>query len=267
MNDSEDLDELIFLFEEDLSAIASEMRYAEFESLLNRSATLAQFAASVVRAAYVVVGEALTVRAIVFFNLRIDEDGCVDDRFNVPLRYLAKQAARGPDLGSGKRILMACRSHCPVPWHSANLWEPEGVGDVHPAVRLQKAVWRNKLELKPKASKIATRLASEAESAELGKEFSKDLSQDLMATRKLLESRLDSTVDDAGKINVKTLITTHNEQLQQVALQFRRELAQQQQAYMDQLRAAREEVSKLRTALQSERLRTRRLQELLRGDV
>ncbi|MGI9326114.1 MAG: hypothetical protein ACR2PZ_12900 [Pseudomonadales bacterium] len=250
MNDQEDLDELVFLFEDDLSAIASEMRYSEFESLLNHSATLEQFAASLVRSAYVVVGEALTIRAIVFFLLKIDEEGCVDDRFNVPLRYLAKQAARGPDLGSGRRILMACRSHCPVPWHAANLWEPEGVGDVHPAMRLQKAVWRNKLELKPRASRIASIVEGE----------------DLHATAQSLESKLESTLED-GKVSVQSLIHTHNDQLQQVASQFRRELAAQQQAFMDQLRGAREEIQKLRTALKHEKTRTRRLQELLRGEI
>ncbi len=250
MNDQEDLDELVFLFEDDLSAIASEMRYPEFESLLNHSATLEQFAASLVRAAYVVVGEALTIRAIVFFLLKIDEEGAVDDRFNVPLRYLAKQAARGPDLGSGRRILMACRSHCPVPWHSANLWEPEGVGDVHPAMRLQKAVWRNKLELKPRASRIASLVEGE----------------DLQATAQSLESKLESTLED-GKVSVQSLIHTHNDQLQQVAAQFRRELAAQQQAFMDQLRGAREEIQKLRSALKHEKSRTRRLQELLRGEI
>ncbi|MEM1230674.1 MAG: hypothetical protein AAGI15_09065 [Pseudomonadota bacterium] len=251
MGTQDELDELIFLFEEDLSALASEMRYSEFESLLNRSASLAQFAAARVRAAYVVVGEALTVRAVVFFRLRVDEDGYVDDRFNVPLRYLAKQAGPGPDLGTGKRIRMASRGHCPVPWHASSLWEPEGVGDVHPAMRLQKAVWRNKLELKPRASRMA-QLAEQDE---------------LQATAANLQSRLARTIDGSGKINVQSLIQSHNEQLQQVAQQFRRELQTQQQAYMDQLRVARDEIAKLRSALNQERSRSRRLQELLRGDV
>ena len=66
---------------------------------------------------------------------------------------------------------------------------------------------------------------------------------------------------------MQSLIQSHNEQLQQVAAQFRRELQIQQQAYLDQLRGAREEIQKLRTALNQERGRTRRLQELLRGDV
>ncbi len=145
---------------------------------------------------------------------------------------------------------MACRSHCPVPWHSANLWEPEGVSDVHPAVRLQKAVWRNKLELKPKASRIATLLETE----------------DLQASAQALETTLERSLED-GKVSVQSLIHTHNDQLQQVAAQFRRELAAQQQAFTDQLRGAREEIQKLRSALKQEKSRTRRLQELLRGDI
>ena len=248
MNEQEGLEEAIFVFAEDLSAIASEMRYAEFEALLNRSASLEQFAASNVRAAYVVVGEGLAVRAIVFFTFRVDEDGLVDDRFNVPLRYLAKQAGRGPDLGSGKPIRLACRSHCPVPWQASNLWEPEGVGDVHPAIRLQKVVTRNRLGLKPRRVEIP-----DAESPAI--------------TQQTLEAKLDQTLDQRGRVNVQALIASHQDQLQQVAAQFRRELAQQQQAYQVQLRGAQEELQKLRQALRAEKGRSRRLQELLRGDA
>ncbi|MEM1433578.1 MAG: hypothetical protein AAGG11_05950 [Pseudomonadota bacterium] len=248
MTDHADLEEAVFLFADDLSSIASEMHYQEFEALLNRSAAIEQFAASRVRAAYVVVGEGLAVRAIVFFTFRVDEEGQVDDRFNVPLRYLARQAGKGPDLGHGGPIRLACRSHCPIPWQANNLWEPEGVGDVHPAIRLQKAVTRNRLGLKPR------RLVLPDE-------------DNPVALQQALEERLSQTLDNRGRINVQALIASHNEQLQQVAAQFRRELAQQQQAHGEQLRGAREEVQKLRQALRSEKARNRRLQELLRGDA
>ena len=247
MTEHEGLEEAIFLFAEDLSAVASEMRYVEFEALLNHSASIEQFAASNVRAAYVVVGEGLAVRAIVFFTFQVDEEGRVDDRFNVPLRYLAKQAGRGPDLGSGKPIRMACRSHCPVPWQAAKLWEPEGVGDVHPAIRLQKIVKRNRLGLKPRRVSIP----DENSPAQ---------------TQQALEARLDEALDQRGRIDVQALIRSHQDQLQQIAAQFRRELAQQQQGYQVQLRGAQEEIQKLRHALRSEKSRSRRLQELLRGE-
>ncbi|MEM6709787.1 MAG: hypothetical protein AAF648_13480 [Pseudomonadota bacterium] len=248
MSDQEGLEEAVFVFADDLSAIASEMRYVEFEALLNRSASLEQFAASEVRAAYAVIGEGLAIRALVFFVFKVDEEGLIDDRFNVPLRYLAKQAGKGPDLGSGRPIRMACRSHCPVPWQATNLWQPEGVGDVHPAIRLQKAVKRNKLGLKPRRVHIP-----DGESPAI--------------TQQELEARLAQTLDNRGRINVQALINSHNEQLKQVAMQFRRELAQQQQGFGEQLRGAREEVQRLRHALRAEKNRNRRLQELLRGDA
>lgn len=248
MSEHEGLEEVVFLFADDLSAIASEMHYSEFEALLNRSASIEQFAASRVRAAYVVVGEGLAIRAIVFFTFRVDEEGQIDDRFNVPLRYLARQAGKGPDLGHGRPIRMACRSHCPVPWQASNLWDPVGVGDVNPAIRLQKTVTRNRLGLKPRRLMLPDQ-------------------ESPAVLKQSLEERLSQTLDDRGRINVQALIASHNEQLQQVAAQFRRELAQQQQAHGEQLRSTREELQKLRQALRNEKSRNRRLQELLRGDV
>lgn len=255
MSEQEGLEEAVFLFEEDLSAIASEMRYAEFEALLNRSASIERFAASSVKGAYVVVGEGLVIRALVLFLCRVDEDGLVDARFNVPLRYLAQQAGRGPDLGHGRPIRLACRSHCPVPWQATNLWEPEGLGDVHPAIRLQKAVTRNRLNLKPRAVVLPPAPASAPVAAPAP------------PNPQVMEARIEQALDSTGRINVQALIAAHNDQLQQVAAQFRREIAQQQQAYGEQLRAAGEELQKMRQALRAEKSRNRRLQSLLRGDI
>ena len=141
------LDEIVLLFEEDLSAVASEWRYADFEMLLDGSLLLEQFAASQVKAVYVSVGNKLTIESLVFFLLKVDENGLVKEQFNIPLRYLASQAGLGPDLGSGQRVRIASRKNCPVPWHSKHLWEPQGVGDLHPSKRIQKVVWRNRLGL------------------------------------------------------------------------------------------------------------------------
>ncbi len=247
----EGLDEIVLLFESDLSAINTELHYKEFEALLNGSATLAQYAASQVRGVYVAVGNKLSVRAMVFFYMKVDEHGRVDEQFNVPLRYLARQAGLGPDLGSGQQVRIASRRSCPVPWHAKHLWEPQGVGDLHPAKRVQKIVWRNRLELTPR--KVVASMDLNTKS--------------MQALHATLEKRLQDTLTQQGSVDVPSLIAQHNQQLQQLAQRFELELAHQQQGHEDALRGKQEELQKLRTALRHEKSRNRRLQEMLRGDA
>ncbi len=139
--------EVVLLFDPSGSKIDLEMRYGQFKALLGQKATLDSHAAATVKAAYAQVGDGLIVRAAVFFLFKVNEAGYVDPAFNLPLDYMAQQSGPGPDLGNGP-ILMASRSQCPVPWHAINMWEPEGEGERHPAHLVQKAVWRNRLQLK-----------------------------------------------------------------------------------------------------------------------
>ncbi len=250
MTDQESFDEVVLLFEQDLSAIDSELHYREFEALVKRERPLPQFAASHVKAVYAVVGDKLSVRALVFFHLRIDEEGFVDHRFNLPLRYLAQQAGLGPNPSGDGRVRMAYRGHCPVPWHSASLWEPEGVGDLHPAMRIQKAIWRNKLKLTPRKTVAAANLNS----------------SDLTNIQAQLEARLAQTLTRSGAIDVKGLLSQHADQLQQLSHRFEVELAHQQQAQAEKLHKAQLEIQALRAALKREKGRNRRLQEMLRDE-
>lgn len=242
------LDEIVLLFEDDLSAVASEWRYPDFEMLVDGSLLLEQFAASQVKAAYVSVGNKLAVHSLVFFLLKIDENGLVTDQFKVPLRYLASQSGLGPDLGGGQRVRVASRKNCPVPWHSKHLWEPQGVGDLHPAKRIQKLVWRNRLGLTPRKVVADADLSSPSPQASL-------------------EDRLQATLDANGSVDVRSLIGQHSQQLQQLAARFEYELAQQQEGHADALRQQQEELQKVRSALRQEKSRSRRLQQLLRGDA
>jgi hypothetical protein len=245
------LDEIVLLFEDDLSAVASEWRYPDFELLVEGSLLLEQFAASQVKAAYVSVGNKLAINSLVFFLLKIDENGLVTDQFKLPLRYLASQAGLGPDLGGGQCVRVASRKNCPVPWHSKHLWEPQGVGDLHPAKRIQKLVWRNRLGLTSR--KVVADVDLNTSSL-----------QQLQAT---LEDRLQATLDANGSVDVRSLIGQHNQQLQQLATRFEYELAQQQEGHADALRQRQEELQKVRSALRQEKSRSRRLQQLLRGDA
>jgi hypothetical protein len=250
LNEPDGLEEIVVLFAADSTGVSSEMRFAEFEALVNQAATLDEHAASVVKAAYGVVASGLTLRGLVFFQFKVDEEGHVDAAFNVPVRYLVRNAGAGPDLGMGA-IRLACRGQCPVPWHARNLWEPQGEGDTHPAMLAQKAVWRNRLGLKP----MATRHIHD-----------KVVCSSITEEQQVLEERLTETFGEEGKVSLQQLITQHNVQLTEVGQKYRSDLQQQQRAYLDQIRDCRDEIQKLKATLRHEQERSRRLQELLRGE-
>jgi hypothetical protein len=244
------MEEIVLLFAADGATVSSEMCYADFESAANHQATLDEHAASIVKAVYGVVGSGLTVRGLVFFLFNVDEEGHVDAAFNVPLRYLVGSAGLGPDLGMGP-VRLACRGQCPVPWQSVNLWDPQGEGDSHPAVLTQKAVWRNRLGLKPMATKP---IHDDVVCSTISEE------------QLVLEERLTETFGEDGKVSLQQLITQHTVQLTEVGQKYRVEMEQQQRGYLDQIRDCRDEIQKLKATLRHEQERTRRLQELLRGE-
>lgn len=251
-HDHDGLEEAVGLFEPDSSVLAAEMRYSDFEALVEGSGTLDQFAASVARAAYAIVGTGLSVQGIVFFQFKVDEEGKVDSAFNVPLRYLIENAGMGPDLGAG-RIRLACRSQCPVPWHAKDLWEPAGEGDENPAHQLQKAIWRNRLGLKPRSFapiKVAEDFVLE----------------DVHSEQRELEAKLTTAFGAEGKVNLESLIRQNSDHLTKVSTKYRSDLEAQQQTYLDQIRSCRDEIQKLKVDLRNEQQRSRRLQELLRGE-
>ena len=190
------LEEAVMLFEPDSLSVAREMRFSDFEELTEGTSTLDAFAASIARGAYVLVGTGLSVQGVVFFQFKVDEDGRIDASFNVPLRYLIDNAGLGPDLGTGP-IRLACRSQCPVPWHSINLWEPEGEGDEHPAQKLQKIIWRNRLGLKPQS--LITNRVTEDFVLEDAREDTRDL-----------QAKLTEAFGEEGKLDLEKMIRHRN---------------------------------------------------------
>lgn len=270
--------EAVFFF--DGEDIAVEMHYAEFESLLNQATTLEQFAASLVRGAYVVVGTGLAIRGMVTFLLRIDENGRADANFSVPLRHLVRHAGPGPDIGHGA-IRLASRTQCSVSWHAMNLWEPEGDGDAHPLRVVQRMVWRNRLALKlskgdespfgdlpPPADPVA--IDDDAPKANAKKSPPKAVPRKA-ATKAVEPHRADDKIDQAfgeeGRVSLTQLIQQHNSSVDSLTRKYRLDLEQQQQIYLDQIRGCRDEIQRLKTLLRHEQNRNRRLQQLLRGEV
>jgi hypothetical protein len=262
MSQQDAFGEAVFFFEG--NDISVEIHYAEFEALLNQSATMQPLAASVARGAYVVVGTGLAVRGLVCFLLRFDENGRADQSFSVPLRHLVTHAGPGPDLGCGA-IRMASRAQCSVSWHAMNLWEPEGEGESHPLRVIQRAAWRNKIGLKIlPADGIADTPMHPPKRVEPELRLSKAMKRSLSAPA---DQKIDQAFGDEGRISLTQLIQQHNQSIDGLTRKYRTDLEQQQQIYLDQIRGCRDEIQRLKGLLRHEQNRNRRLQQLLRGEV
>lgn len=270
--------EIVVLFDTQGAKITLEMRLAQFNALLAQKDTLGSHAASTVKAAYAQVGSGLAVRAVVFFLFKVNENGHVDPAFNLPLDYMAQNAGEGPDLGNGV-ISMACRSQCPVPWHGINMWEPAAVeGKAHPALLVQKAVWRNRLGLKPVPVTARSSVSRVAADARAGEQVEAGLRADVRLDKaanggigvermRAIDRKLTATFGQAGRVSVGQYTRQRGEQNAEAAEQIRAEMQRQQHGYLEQIKGCREEIQKLKAALRHEQERNRRLQQLLRGDV
>jgi len=294
--------EVVMLFDA-RSDICTEMSFAAFERLLAGDQCLDRLAASVVPAAYCVVGSALSLRGIVFFQFGVNEEGRVDASFNLPLRYLAQQAGQGEDLGQGP-IRKASRGRCPVPWHSVNLWEP--AADQGPEA-VQARLYRNKLKLDSAAlCKDEDFFASDDDSMELidfDASFNEQISdiglfdesgngaepdplespspaspvgRNLEADTdggnasdqtQALAAKLTEALGETGKLSLQDIIRLHAEQLEQAKAKYRDDVESQQSGYLEQIKECRAEVHELKVALRQEQGRNRRLQQMLRGSL
>ncbi len=272
--------EVVMLYgaEED---IQDEMLFRDFAALLAGEIILDAHAASLVRAAYCVVGNGFNLRGVVFFLFNVTENGQIDPQFNLPLHYLAEQAGAGLDLGQGP-IRQASRGQCAVPWHSVNLWEPQ---DVRVIEQLQSRIFRNRLKLKTVVEADDDLFFSKPELQALDPDSAdtvldlgplshdkktatstRGVSADELAQQSCdLTTRLTEVFGPSGKLNLQDLIRLHSEQLNTEKAGHRQKIEQQQLAYLDQIRVTREEIHSLKVALRQEQSRNRRLQQMLRG--
>lgn len=134
------------MFFSERGGVCKEMLFAEFEALLDGVVNMPEFADQQMRMAYLLINPRLLVRSVVFFYLDFDEKGGADSGWNIPLRHLADNAGRGPDLGAGP-IRLACRSQCPVSWHQMHLWDPSLGAENNDLALLRDAVKRNHMGL------------------------------------------------------------------------------------------------------------------------
>lgn len=250
MDTSPDYNEAVYLFRED--RVVSEMRYSEFEAVLSGAASLDDWRGARVPCAYVAIGAGLHVRGLVFFELFVNAHGHADSGFNVPLRYLVRNAGHGPDLGAGA-IRLSCRGQCSVPWHANNLWQPTLSGPGNAPEQIQKLVRRNRLAFKAPTS------AQADEVAVAGAREAENIAK--------LNGKVDSAFGNGGRVDVRQLLRRQSAQLDELKEKHREDIARQQQAYLDQIRGFSEEINRLRTALRQEKARSKRLQLMLRGEA
>jgi hypothetical protein len=232
--------------------VSVEMHYSEFETLLNQGATLEACAGRNARGCYVVIGTGLAIRGAVCFQLKFDQRGHADREFSVPLRHLVRLAGPGADIGAGT-IRLASRSQCSVSWHAMNLWEPEGEGEANPLKVAQRAIWRNRLGVKLKGQTEPLLVSDTGPIGAIVQE---------RAERKIAEA-----FGQDGRVSLQQLIRNHNDQIDALTKKYRTDLEQQQQIYLDQIRGCRDEMQKLKVMLRQEQERSRRLQQLLRGEI
>jgi hypothetical protein len=139
---SKELIEAIFFFGR--KGITKEMRYTEFEAVLDGVVGMTGLSSREVQAAYLKITPNLEVHSVVLFLIEFDDRGFADQDWNIPLRHLADTAGSGPDLGQGP-IRLACRSQCSVSWYQRELWEPKVSDGLNHFQLIHEAVKRNKL--------------------------------------------------------------------------------------------------------------------------
>ena len=262
--------EVVYLFDSE-ELISDEVRYSEFNKLIQCEQThpgLASAAAGLIRAAYCVVGNQLSLQAVVFFQFLVDDEGQVDPSFNLPLDYLARQAG-GFTLGE-RKIRKASRGQCPVPWHSVNLWEPESPKVIHD---VQARIEANALELATQMYDGEDDFFADQEEEQGGIEltplsdFQPENITPVKSDVEQMTDRLSQVFGQSGKLSVQEMIRLHSDQLDQLREEFRREYEIAQVSFLDQIRIAHEEIHQLKTALRQEQGRNKRLQQMLRGDL
>lgn len=233
--------EAVLFFNE--RGICKGMLFPEFEALLDNVVNMPEFADQQMRLAYVLINPRLLVRAVVFFYLDFDEHGVADKGWNLPLRHLADNAGRGPDLGAGP-IRLACRSQCPVTWHQMHLWDPSLAPGKNDLVLVRDAVKRNSLGLLVEDDApvvLAERLHMAAEDKWQAPDPARQEAEK-QAAQKEQEHRLKTAqLIKQQRLRISTLGKQHEEELARLKL-----AAEQQQ------RAQQAEIHKLRQALQQQ---------------
>ena len=234
--------EAVMFFNE--RGICKEMFFPEFEALLDGVVSMPEFADEQMRMAYLLINPRLMIRAVVFFYLDFDEKGAADSGWNLPLRHLADNAGRGPDMGAGP-IRLACRSQCPVSWHQMHLWDPSLAPGKNDLVLLRDAVRRNALGMlvEDDSASVVTpeRLQMVAEETWQAPDPAR------AANEKLAEQK-----DQEHRLKTAQLIKQQRLRISTLGKQYEEEVARLKLGIAEQQRGAQVEIHKLQHALRQQ---------------
>lgn len=248
--------EAVMFFNEQ-RGICKQMFFPEFEALLDGVVNMPEFADEQMRMAYLLINPRLLIRAVVFFYLDFDEKGAADKGWNLPLRHLADNAGRGPDLGAGP-IRLACRSQCPVSWHQMHLWDPSLAPGKNDLVLLRDAVKRNALGLLVEDDSAAL------VSPERLQMVAEDKWQAPDAAREAAQQQVEQK-DQEHRLKTAQLIKQQRLRITTLGKQYEEDVARLKLAGEERMRGLQTEVHNLHQALQRQEELNAALKEQLGG--
>lgn len=248
--------EAVMFFNEQ-RGICKQMFFPEFEALLDGVVNMPEFADEQMRMAYLLINPRLLIRSVVFFYLDFDEKGAADKGWNLPLRHLADNAGRGPDLGAGP-IRLACRSQCPVSWHQMHLWDPSLAPGKNDLVLLRDAVKRNALGLLVEDDSAAL------VSPERLQMVAEDKWQAPDAARETAQQQVEQK-DQEHRLKTAQLIKQQRLRITTLGKQYEEEVALLKLAGEERLRSLQTEVHNLHQALRQQEELNASLKEQLSG--
>ncbi len=197
----------------DGSQVSRQMRASEFGAFLDGYVGLSDLAETDVRAVLVELNGELLVQSLVFFRIWFDEEGRADTHWNVPIEELARNGAKGPDMGGGA-IRLVCRSQCPDPRFKEDLWDPDMTPGNNHFQTIRKAVEANSLKFRKKEP------AREEEIPVLNAQAEAPGTDDSSAADR---SRLAQLIREQ-RLRIKTLQSVHRDSLSDLQREHRLEM-------------------------------------------
>lgn len=197
----------------DGSQVSRQMRASEFGAFLDGYVGLSDLAETDVRAVLVELNGELLVQSLVFFRIWFDEEGRADTHWNVPIEELARNGAKGPDMGGGA-IRLVCRSQCPDPRFKEDLWDPDMTPGNNHFQTIRKAVEANSLKFRKKEP------AREEEIPVLNAQAEAPGTDDSAAADR---SRLAQLIREQ-RLRIKTLQSVHRDSLSDLQREHRLEM-------------------------------------------
>lgn len=231
----------VFFIEE--GGVARQMRSSEFGAFLDGYVGLSDLAETDVKAVLIELGGDLLVRSLVFFRIWFDEEGRADTSWNVPIEALAKEGAKGPDMGAGP-IRLVCRSQCPDPRYAKELWDPDMTPGNNHFLAIRKAIESNTLrfqKVEPVEEEIPV-LDTKEEPAKAKEDDSQAPADRARLAQLIREQRL----------RIKTLQSVHRDSL-----------ADLQREHRNEMQSLRSEMAELEQKYERQRLASEQLKKRL----